>query len=48
MLIFTAGGPRSIDPADVIAIYCGGGESRYTHCTLVFRCRHGGVRRNQQ
>ena len=35
MLIFTAGGPRSIDPADVIAIYCGGGDSRYTHCTLV-------------
>ena len=35
MLIFTAEGPRSIDPADVIAIYCGGGDSRYTHCTLV-------------
>ena len=35
MLIFTAEGPRSIDPADVIAIYCGGGDGRYTHCTLV-------------
>ena len=34
MLIFAAEGPRSIDPADVIAIYCCGGDG-YTHCTLV-------------
>jgi hypothetical protein len=35
VLIFTAEGPRSINPTDVIAIYCGGGDGRYMHCTLV-------------
>jgi hypothetical protein len=35
MLIFTAEGPRSIDPCDVMHVYRGGGDGRYTHCTLV-------------
>jgi hypothetical protein len=35
MLICTAEGPRSIDPTNVIAIYRGGGDGRYTYCTLI-------------
>ena len=40
MLMFTAEGPRSVDDRDVIAVYRGGGDGRYTHCTLVL---HGGT-----
>jgi hypothetical protein len=39
MLIFTAEGPRSVDDRDVLCIYRGGGDGRYTHCTLVMH--HG-------
>jgi hypothetical protein len=35
MLIFTAEGPRSVDDRDVIAVYRGGGDGRYTFATLV-------------
>jgi hypothetical protein len=35
MLLFTAQGPRSVDDRDVIAVYRGGSDARYTHCTLI-------------
>ena len=40
MLIFTAEGRRSVDERDVIAVYRGGGDGRYTFCTLAL---HGGT-----
>jgi hypothetical protein len=35
MLIFTAEGPRSFDDRDVLAVYVGGGDGRYTFATLI-------------
>ena len=40
MIVFSAEGVRSIDPAKIVAVYRGGGDGRYTHCTLVL---HGGT-----
>ena len=37
MVIFTSEGPRSIDASVVLAVYRGGGDGRYTHCTTVMR-----------
>jgi hypothetical protein len=34
MLLYTPEGPRSIDDRDVLHVYRGGGDGRYTHCTL--------------
>ena len=39
MLLFTAEGPRSADDRDVIAVYRGGSDARYTFATVVM---HGG------
>jgi hypothetical protein len=35
MLIFAAEGPRSFDDRDVLAVYAGGDDGRYTFATLV-------------
>jgi|HubBroStandDraft_6_1064221.scaffolds.fasta_scaffold2356242_2 hypothetical protein len=35
MLCFTAEGPRSVEAGDVLFVYRGAGDGRYTHCTLV-------------
>jgi hypothetical protein len=36
MLLFTAGGPRSVASGDVLCVYrAGGRDGRYPHCTLV-------------
>ena len=35
MVIFSAEGPVSVDPRDVLAIFRGGSDGRYTHCVLV-------------
>jgi hypothetical protein len=35
MKICTPEGWRSINPDDVLCVYCGGGDGRYTHWTLV-------------
>ena len=40
MVLFTAEGPRSIDPSNVLCVYRGGGDGRYVHCTVVL---HGGT-----
>jgi hypothetical protein len=35
MLIFTAEGPRSVAPGDLLCVYRAGGlDGRYTHCAL--------------
>jgi hypothetical protein len=34
MLIFTDSGPRSVDDRDVLQVWRGGSDGRYTHCTL--------------
>jgi hypothetical protein len=35
MIVFSDRGPISIDASEVAACYRGGGDGRYTHCTLV-------------
>jgi hypothetical protein len=35
MIVFSDRGPISIDASEVVACYRGGGDRRYTHCTLV-------------
>jgi hypothetical protein len=35
MLIFTPEGPRSVDDRDVLAVYPGGGDGRYTFTVLI-------------
>jgi hypothetical protein len=37
MITFSDRGPRSIDERDVIAVYRGGNDGRYSYCTLVLR-----------